>query len=138
VFTLALILLAPVDALWAQEGSAERLPSPMSGIEVSESQRTAMRASWALVAGEWDAILERSRARGTVSAEDGRTLSRLASEHNERLLGIFTPAQRERLEGNLEALRREQERRASGSLGARRTPPLNEGDTMGAREEVHS
>lgn len=155
---LLLLLVVPAEALRAQERSAEPLPSPMSGIEVSESQRTAMRASWALVAAEWDAILARSRVAGTVSAGDSRTLSRLASEHNERLLGIFTPEQRGRLERNLEALRRESERRAAEpELEVQpepppappppppaRTPPpppVNERDTKGAGEageEVHS
>ena len=126
---LALSSMVPLGALGAQE--RESLPSPMSGIEVSESQRTAMRASWALVAGEWDAILERSRAAGTVSTEDSRRLARLASEHNERLLGIFTPEQRGRLERNLEALRVERERRVTE---VKPEPPVNDGATQDADE----
>ena len=130
-----LLLVAPAEALRAQ--ARESLPSPMSGIEVSESQRVAMRASWAEVAAEWDAILERSRAAGTVNTEDSRRLSQLASEHNARLLGIFTEAQRERLERNLEALREERERRATEPEPVR-TPPSG-GDASGAAvEEVVS
>ena len=121
---LLLLLVVPAEALRAQE--RESLPSPMSGIEVSESQRVAMRASWAEVAAEWDAILERSRAAGTVSTDDSRRLSQLAAEHNARLLGIFTEAQRERLERNLEALRRESVRRATQE-GAEIVPELRSG-----------
>ena len=109
MLVIALLLaLWPSGSLLAQRAgdSASRAAvTPMSGVEVSESQRAAMRASWALVAAEWEAVLARSRAAGGVSEEDAAVLKRLAREHNERLLEIFSAEQRRTLERNLEALR---------------------------------
>lgn len=110
----------------AREASTEgeRPPaslSPMTGVEVTAKQREAMRASWALVADRWNAIMTRSRARGRITDDEHAVLRALADEHNQRLLQILTEEQRKQLEVNLEQLRARADRgtRITGEDGGR-------------------